>query len=70
MKVLTYLLRIFSYISIINIIKETDIIIHMGSHEGLGLGFYEALNNNKPIITIDTYPNKELVTHKQNGFYC
>jgi len=57
-----------SYNSIINIIKETDIIIHMGSHEGLGLGFFEALNNNKPIITIDTYPNKELVTHKQNGF--
>ena len=57
-----------SYDSVINKIKEHDIFIHLGDHEGLGLGFYEALNNNLPLITLDTYPNKEFVREGKNGF--
>lgn len=56
------------YKEIIECIKKTDIIIHFGDHEGLGLGFYEALNNNKPIITLNTFPNNQLIIHKINGF--
>jgi hypothetical protein len=57
-----------SYNDIIKSIQKSDIIIHLGDHEGLGLGFYEALNNNKPVITLDTYPNNELIKNNSNGF--
>ena len=57
----------YSYSEIIENIKKNDIIIHLGDHEGLGLGFYEALNNNKLLITLDTYPNKEFID-KENGY--
>ena len=56
------------YEEILNLIKSSDIIINCGSHEGLGLGFYEALNNNKPLITLNTFPNKEFVIDGENGF--
>ena len=57
-----------SYNEVINNINNNDIIIHLGDHEGLGLGFYEALNNNKICITLNTYPNNEIIKHKENGF--
>ena len=40
---------------------NTDIFIHFGSHEGLGLGFYESLYMGTPILTIDWIPNSEIV---------
>ena len=58
----------YSYTEIIGLIKENDMIIHLGDHEGLGLGFFEALNNNKPLITLDTYPNNEYVENDVNGY--
>jgi glycosyltransferase involved in cell wall biosynthesis len=56
------------YFEIIKSIQKSDIIIHLGDHEGLGLGFFEALNNNKPVITLDTYPNNEIIKNNVNGF--
>ena len=56
------------YSEIICKINESDFMIHMGNHEGLGLGFFEALNNNVPLITLNTFPNNEYVIHKVNGF--
>ena len=58
----------YSYTEIIKKINENDILIHLGDHEGLGLGFFEALNNNKPLITLNTYPNNEYVNHGKNGY--
>ena len=58
----------YSYKQIIDIIRDNHIYIHLGDHEGLGLGFYEALNNNLPVITLDTYPNCEYIVHENNGF--
>jgi hypothetical protein len=58
----------FSYSEIVKKINENDILIHLGDHEGLGLGIFEALNNNKPLITLNTYPNNEYVTHGKNGY--
>jgi hypothetical protein len=58
----------YTYTQLLNIIQMNDIVIHFGDHEGLGLGFYEALNNNKPVITLDTYPNNEYIIHNKNGF--
>lgn len=57
-----------SYKEIIQEIRSNDIIVHLGDHEGLGLGFFEALNNNKPLVTLNTFPNKEYVLHGINGF--
>ena len=58
----------YSYTEIIGLIKENDMIIHLGDHEGLGLGFFEALNNNKTLITLNTYPNSEYVVDGLNGY--
>lgn len=58
----------YSYENIVNIHKQYDIFIHFGSHEGLGLGFYEATVCNKPVITIDTFPNNEIIINEQNGW--
>ncbi len=56
------------YYGIIHLIQQNDVIIHLGDHEGLGLGFFEALNNNKVLITLDTYPNKEFIVEGENGY--
>jgi hypothetical protein len=48
--------------------KKSDIIIHLGDHEGLGLGFFESLNNNKLTITLNTFPNNEYIINSINGF--
>ena len=57
-----------TYKQILQLIRESNLIIHLGDHEGLGLGFFEALNNNIPILTLNTYPNCEYVNDQENGF--
>ena len=57
-----------SYKEIINKYIENDICIHLGSHEGLGLGFYESLYTGTPIITLDWTPNNEIIIDKINGW--
>ena len=57
-----------NYKELIDIIRDHHIFIHMGDHEGLGLGFYEALNNNLMLITLNTFPNKEFVKVGWNGY--
>lgn len=57
-----------SYSKIIECYKNSHFVIHLGSHEGLGLGFFETLNNNVALITLDTFPNKEYVNDGENGF--
>jgi glycosyltransferase involved in cell wall biosynthesis len=58
----------YSYSEIIALINDNDIVIHLGDHEGLGLGFFEALNNNKTLITLNTYPNSEYILDGVNGY--
>jgi len=57
-----------SYIQIIDKYKENDICIHLGSHEGLGLGFYESLYTSTPLITMDWTPNNEIIKNNINGW--
>ena len=58
--------------TIVNNINENvgqdDIFIHLGTQEGLGLGFYESLYCGTPILTIDWVPNTELIQHNKNGW--
>lgn len=57
-----------SYYEIIDMHRKHDIFIHMGSHEGLGLGFYEAIQVGTPVITINTTPNNEIIKENINGW--
>jgi hypothetical protein len=64
-----------SYKEIIEKYIENDISIHLGTHEGLGLGFYESLYTGTPMITIDWTPNNEIIKDNINGWiikcdYC
>jgi glycosyltransferase involved in cell wall biosynthesis len=40
----------------------------MGCHEGLGMGFYEALASGTPVITINNPPNNEIIKENINGW--
>jgi glycosyltransferase involved in cell wall biosynthesis len=40
----------------------------MGSHEGLGLGFYESLYCGTPLLTMNWTPNNEIIRDKLNGW--
>jgi len=57
-----------SYKEIIDKYIENDIFIHLGSHEGLGLGFYESLYCGTPILTINSIPNNEIIINNINGW--
>jgi glycosyltransferase involved in cell wall biosynthesis len=57
-----------SYHEIVELYKKHDIFIHMGDHEGLGLGFYESITCGTPVFTIDTPPNNEIIHEGVNGW--
>ena len=57
-----------SYAQIAELYKKHDIFIHMGDHEGLGLGFYESIACGTPVLTIDTPPNNEIIKEGLNGW--
>ena len=57
-----------SYKLIIDKYFEHDIFIHMGSHEGLGIGFYESIYCGTPILTMDWIPNSEIIIDNENGW--
>jgi glycosyltransferase involved in cell wall biosynthesis len=40
----------------------------MGTHEGLGLGFYESLYTDTPVLTLDWIPNNEIIKNNINGW--
>ena len=57
-----------TYKNIIEYYNKNDIFIHMGSHEGLGLGFFESLYCGTPIITMNWTPNNEIIKNNENGW--
>jgi len=63
-----YHVKNYSYKEIIDKYYENDIFIHLGSHEGLGLGFYESLYIGLPIVTINWIPNNEIIKDYINGW--
>jgi len=67
-KNINYYINNLSYKMIINKYIENDIFIHMGSHEGLGLGFYESLYCGTPVLTMDWTPNNEIINNNVNGW--
>ncbi|MEO0236622.1 MAG: glycosyltransferase [candidate division WOR-3 bacterium] len=63
-----YSIKQRSYREIAELYKKHDIFIHMGDHEGLGLGFYESIVCGTPVLTIDTPPNNEIIHEGINGW--
>ena len=63
-----YHLNNLSYKDIVQTYIDNDIFIHMGSHEGLGLGFYESLYCGTPILSMDWTPNNEIIDNYVNGW--
>ena len=57
-----------SYKLVIDKYFENNIFIHMGSHEGLGIGFYESIYCGTPILTMDWIPNSEIIIDNKNGW--
>jgi glycosyltransferase involved in cell wall biosynthesis len=57
-----------TYAEIAKLYKTHDVFIHMGDHEGLGLGFYESIACGTPILTINTPPNNEIIKEDHNGW--
>jgi len=65
---INYYINNSTYENIVSIYNSNDIFLHMGSHEGLGLGFFESLYCGTPIITMDWTPNNEIIINNINGW--
>lgn len=56
------------YSKVLESYQQSDIVVHVSSHEGLGIGFYEALSLGKPVVTLDTPPHNEVVEEGVSGW--
>lgn len=45
-----------------NLYLESDCVVQVSSHEGLGLGFYESLAHGLPVVTLNCKPHNEVIT--------
>ena len=57
-----------SYFEIAKLYQKHDIFIHLGDHEGLGLGFYESLSSAAPVLTLNIAPNNEIIKDSVSGW--
>jgi glycosyltransferase involved in cell wall biosynthesis len=65
---ITFIQEHLSYDDIIKLYYEHHVSIQVSKHEGLGLGFYEALATGTPVISLDTSPHNELIKDGVNGW--
>ena len=57
-----------TYEDIAKINIQNDVCIHMGCHEGNGLGLFEAISVGTPVLTINNPPNNEIIIDGINGW--
>lgn len=57
-----------SYRAIMDLYQSNQVSIQVSKHEGLGLGFYEALMTGTPVITLRTPPHNEIIRDGINGW--
>ncbi len=67
-KNITYIVENQTMNDITKLLSESDVCLLPSKHEGLGMGFYEAMNAGCPIITSDCPPHNEIVSHEVNGW--
>ena len=60
--------KALSYDEIMMLYDQCDVVIQVSKHEGLGIGFYEALSFGKPVITLDVPPHNEIIKTGINGW--
>ncbi len=65
---ITFLQDHMQYVEIINLYYHHHVSIQVSKHEGLGLGFYEAVSTGTPVITLNTQPHNEIIRHDVNGW--
>jgi glycosyltransferase involved in cell wall biosynthesis len=57
-----------SYQDILNLYYNHHVVFQISKHEGLGLGFYEAITSGTPIVTLKTPPHNEIILDGVNGW--
>lgn len=57
-----------SYNDILNLYYTHHASIQVSKHEGLGLGFYEAVATGTPVVTLNTPPHNEIILDNINGW--
>lgn len=57
-----------TYSDITELYLKSHISIQVSKHEGLGLGFYEALHYITPVLTLDIAPHNEIILDGINGW--
>ncbi len=65
---IVFIWKALSYDEVMTMYLQCDIVIQVSKHEGLGIGFYEALSFGKPVITLDVSPHNEIVRPNINGW--
>lgn len=66
---ITYIWKALNYAEIEQLYTHRcDVVVQVSKHEGLGIGFFEALAHGKPVITLDTPPHNEVIKSGVNGF--
>lgn len=57
-----------SHQEILYLYSTHDVSIQVSSHEGLGLGFYESLACQTPVISLDQAPHNEVIVDGKSGW--
>lgn len=65
---ITCITKALAYNEIVELYAQTDVVIQVSKHEGIGIGFYEALAHGKPVITLDVPPHNEIIIPGVNGW--
>ncbi|WP_081996453.1 glycosyltransferase [Luteibacter sp. 9133] len=60
--------RVLSRDDIMDMYEEHDVSIQVSSHEGLGLGFYESVSRNTPVVSLKAPPHDEIVLQNHTGW--
>jgi glycosyltransferase involved in cell wall biosynthesis len=65
---ITFIRNHLTYQEIIDLYHHHHISIQVSKHEGLGLGFYEALATGTPVISLNCPPHNEIIIDQVNGW--
>lgn len=65
---ITFIQSHLSYQKILDLYSESHVSIQVSKHEGLGLGFYEAIGTVTPVISLNTPPHNEIIKDNTNGW--
>jgi glycosyltransferase involved in cell wall biosynthesis len=60
--------RVVSRDDIMDMYESHDVSVQVSSHEGLGLGFYESVSRNTPVLSLQATPHNEIVLQDETGW--